>query len=185
MVKTASTMLSLGTEAPDFSLLDTVTNQIIKRPNKDQYKATVIFFICNHCPFVKHINHELVRVANEYIAQNIAFIAINSNDTSNYPDDDPEQMKITAENLHYPFPYLFDSTQEVAKAYQAACTPDFFVFNSDLSLAYRGQFDDSRPGNNIPQDGASLRDALDSLINNTPMPQLQKPSIGCNIKWRS
>ena len=184
MVKTASIMLPLGTQAPDFTLQDTISSHTISLPKKNHYKATVIIFICNHCPFVKHISQELIRVANDYNPHNVAFIAINSNDTSAYPDDAPEQMKAIGETQNYPFPYLFDETQEVARAYQAACTPDFFVFNADLCLSYRGQFDDSRPGNNIPQDGLSLRTALDCIINNMPIPEPQKPSIGCNIKWK-
>ena len=185
MAKTPSSMLALGTQAPGFSLTDVITNAPVSLHQANQTAtATVIFFICNHCPYVKHINQALTLLADDYIPQNIRFIGINSNDTNNYPDDSPENMKITAQKEAYPFPYLFDETQEVARAYHAACTPDFFVFDQNLSLAYRGQLDDSRPGNNTPPTGASIREALDCLIYNKPVPSNQKPSIGCNIKWK-
>jgi thiol-disulfide isomerase/thioredoxin len=185
MAKTPSSMLSLGTQAPGFSLIDVTTDCPINLHQSDnQEAATVILFICNHCPYVKHVNQAITTLARDYIPQNIRFIAINSNDTDNYPDDSPENMKITAKTEGYPFPYLFDNTQEVAKAYQAACTPDFFVFDQDLLLAYRGQLDDSRPGNGLKPDGASIREALDYLIRGEAVPSHQKPSIGCNIKWK-
>ena len=184
MVKTYSSMLALATEASDFSLPDVVSESIVSLHQSNQHEATVIFFICNHCPFVKHINHELVHLAHDYLPKNIRFIAINSNDINDYPEDSPLQMKTVAENLGYPFPYLFDETQEVAKAYQAVCTPDFFVFNKNLHLVYRGQLDDSRPGNHLPTNGSSIRLVLDQLLNQQPISSDQKPSMGCNIKWK-
>ena len=185
MAKTPSSMLPIGTQAPGFSLTDVVTDLPVnlQQSNQDDL-ATVILFICNHCPYVKHINPAITALAHDYMPQNIRFIAINSNDTDNYPDDSPENMKITAQEQGYPFPYLFDQTQEVAKAYQAACTPDFFVFDKHLQLAYRGQLDNSRPGNGLTPNGASIREALDCLIQGKALPEHQKPSIGCNIKWK-
>jgi thiol-disulfide isomerase/thioredoxin len=141
-------------------------------------------FICNHCPYVKHINHGLVSLANEFIDEGVSFIAISSNDVENYPADSPELMKEVAEDENYPFPYLYDETQEVAKAYDAACTPDFYVFDGDLKLVYRGQFDDSRPSNEIPVTGRDLSNALNAVINGMPVNPKQVPSIGCNIKWK-
>lgn len=184
MSKTESIMLPLGTVAPDFELYDVCTNSIVKFNQSRNYSGSVIMFICNHCPYVKHINSELTRLANDYIKKNIRFIAICSNDIENYPDDAPQHMKTCAEAQKYPFPYLFDETQEVARAYQAACTPDFFVFDSNHTLVYRGQLDDSRPGNHIPVTGTSIRYALDCLISNKKVDLEQKPSLGCNIKWK-
>lgn len=185
MTRTPSNMIPLGTKAPHFQLEDVTTEKNITFNNtQPKYKATVIFFICNHCPYVKHINKELTRLANDYIPRNVQFLAINSNDVEAYPDDSPENMKITANEERYPFPYLFDPTQEVARAFHAACTPDFFVYDSELSLVYRGQLDDSRPGNNIPVTGESLRHALDCLINNEVLDGIQIASLGCNIKWK-
>ena len=184
MVKTASAMLSLGTPAPNFSLVDVLTNNTITLDKYRGAKATVIMFICNHCPYVKHIAHELTRLANDYIPQGVQFIAINSNDIQQYPDDSPEKMKEMGQHLDYPFPYVFDETQEVAIAYNAKCTPDFFVFDQNLLLVYRGQLDNSRPGLENDVTGESIRSALDSIINNQPITMLQKPSIGCNIKWK-
>jgi peroxiredoxin len=184
MSKTPSNMIALGTKAPLFSLENVITGTTVHLNEQVQYKATVICFICNHCPYVKHLNKELTQLANDFIAKGIQFFAINSNDIEAYPDDSPEQMKQTAQEEHYPFPYLFDATQEVAKAYRAACTPDFFVFDDKLSLIYRGQFDDSRPGNAIPVTGESLRHALDCVLTNKAQDVLQKPSLGCNIKWK-
>ncbi len=184
MSKTPSTMLPLGTVAPDFELEDVTTGNQVKLRNATDYTATVIMFLCNHCPYVRHVNDELVRLANDYRSRGIRFLAISSNDVDNYPDDSPENMIITAATLNYPFPYLYDETQEVAKSYQAACTPDFFVFNKNMSLIYRGQLDDSRPGNSIPVTGSSIRQALDCLLNNNPLEFEQKPSLGCNIKWK-
>ena len=177
-------MLELGTQAPLFSLPDPVSGQSVSLAQKRGEKATVIMFICNHCPYVKQINPELPRLANDYLNKGISFIAINSNDVENYPDDSPEKMKKTALELGYPFPYLFDESQDVAKTYKAACTPDFFVFDHDLKLIYRGQLDESRPGNDKPVNGESIRKALDALLNNQPVDSIQKPSLGCNIKWK-
>ena len=185
MVLTPSIMLPLGTTAPDFSLPDTVsgTTKTLTELKSDQ--ATVIMFICNHCPFVIHINPELVRLANEYQSQGVSFIAISANDAEAYPQDDPEQMTKHAAAVGYPFPYLYDESQEVAAAYQAKCTPDLFVFDGDMRLAYRGQLDDSRPGNDKPLNGQDLRAALDSILAGEQPSEDQKPSIGCNIKWKS
>lgn len=184
MVKTASTMLPLGTQAPHFTLPDVITGKMVSLTERDNAKATVIMFICNHCPYVKHVNPELTRLANDYMPSGVRFIAINSNDIEKYPDDSPDNMRKTALEQGYPFPYLFDKTQEVAQAYQAACTPDFFIFNETLKLVYRGQLDDSRPGNAIEPNGKSIRDALDALLADKPVPENQQPSIGCNIKWK-
>jgi thiol-disulfide isomerase/thioredoxin len=177
-------MPPLNTKAFDFSLINTVDNKIETLNNLKGKNGTVIMFICNHCPFVIHVNPELVNIANDYQQKGIGFIAINSNDVENYPQDGPELMTQHAKDNKYPFSYLYDENQEVAKAYKAACTPDFFLFNEDLELVYRGQLDDSRPGNDNPLDGKDLRNALDSLLRNTRINNNQKPSIGCNIKWK-
>lgn len=184
MAKTLSSMLPLGTCAPQFSLLDPVNGKTVSLNGAEKSLATVVMFICNHCPYVKHVNKELPRIANDYTNKKVRFIAINSNNIEDYPDDSPENMKKIALQQGYPFPYLFDETQEVARAYQAACTPDFFVFDKNMMLVYRGQFDDSRPGNNIKVSGNSIRMALDCLLADKPVPDTQKPSIGCNIKWK-
>lgn len=184
MARTPSVMTPLGTKAPGFTLPDTVSGNDVSLATAKGDKATVIFFICNHCPFVKHVNAALVKLGNDYKNKGISFIAISSNDVATYPDDGPEQMKLVAEQQQYPFPYLYDESQEVARAYEAACTPDFFVYDGDLQLAYRGQLDDSRPGNDKPVSGADLRNALDHLIAGKAVPADQKPSIGCGIKWR-
>ena len=185
MARTPSNMLPLGTTAPDFSLLDTVSDAVLKLNDLKGEKGTVIMFICNHCPFVIHVNPELVSVANLYTSKGLSFIAISSNDAVNYPQDSPEKMKLHAESENYPFPYLYDETQDVAKAYDAACTPDFYVFDKDLKLTYRGQLDNSRPGNGIPITGKDMRHAIDCLLEGKDNTQTQKPSIGCNIKWKS
>lgn len=176
-------MLPLGTVAPEFSLLDAVTQKIINLQALKGNQGTVIMFICNHCPFVKHVNAEISRLGREYQEKGIGFIAISSNDVKNYPQDAPHLMREVAKEEGYTFPYLFDETQEVAKAYQAACTPDFYLFDGNLRLVYRGQLDDSRPGNGIPVTGKDLRDGMDSLISGKEIDSNQKPSIGCNIKW--
>lgn len=183
MSLTASSMLPIGTKAPDFSLPDTITAKTLSLSELKSPVATVITFICNHCPFVVHIQNQLVEVANIYQAKKVRFIAISSNDITNYPDDAPEKMRQIATELHYPFPYLYDKSQAVAKAYQAACTPDFFVFDKDLALVYRGRFDDSRPGKNIPVTGKDLTQALDALLAGKAVTGEQFPSMGCNIKW--
>ncbi|MED4452203.1 thioredoxin family protein [Metabacillus fastidiosus] len=184
MARTESKMFPLGSTAPDFNLLNTVNGETVSLQDIKSDTATVMMFICNHCPFVKHVDDELIRLANDYQPKGISFIAISSNDVENYPDDSPENMKKTAEELGYPFPYLYDETQEVAKAYDAACTPDFYIFDGDLKCVYRGQLDDSRPGNEKPVTGESIRAALDALLHNEPVSDVQKPSLGCNIKWK-
>jgi peroxiredoxin len=185
MSATASNMLALGTKAPDFDLQDVISGKNVSLYDLKINKATVIMFICNHCPYVKHIIHELVKLANEYIPKGITFIAISSNDIENYPEDSPEKMEQIAIELGYPFPYLFDETQEIAKAYHAACTPDFYIFDKGLKLVYRGQFDDSRPGNNIAVTGMDIRKALDNIIIGKRVDENQKASVGCNIKWKT
>ncbi|MBS1683736.1 MAG: thioredoxin family protein [Bacteroidetes bacterium] len=184
MALTPSHMIDLGSPAPFFSLPDTVSGQALSLDALKGGQATVIMFICNHCPYVKHINGQLVQLANDYNAKGIAFIAISSNDISAQPDDAPEQMKRVAEELHYPFPYLYDESQAVARAYEAACTPDFFIYDKDLKLVYRGQLDDSRPGNTTPNDGKDIRAALDAILSGDKPSPRQRPSIGCNIKWK-
>jgi len=184
MPETPSIMIPLGSKAPDFSLLDTVSGKVLSLHDLKSDKATIIIFICNHCPFVKHVNKELVRLANAYIPKGISFIAISSNDVINHPEDSPDKMKFNAQEQGYPFPYLYDESQQVARVYDAACTPDFFIYDKDLKLAYRGQLDDSRPSNGIPVTGKDIRAALDLLLNGKPVPFEQKPSIGCNIKWK-
>ncbi|MDT7829745.1 thioredoxin family protein [Pricia sp. S334] len=184
MARTPSTMLPLGTKAPEFSLTDTVMDKTVNLHALKGDKGTVIMFICNHCPFVKHVNPEIVKVAENYQDRGIAFAAISSNDVENYPQDAPHLMKETAKQEGYPFPYLYDETQGTAKAFDAACTPDFYLFDSDLELVYRGQLDDSRPENGIPLTGNDLRNALDALLKGKTIDPDQKPSIGCNIKWK-
>jgi thiol-disulfide isomerase/thioredoxin len=184
MADTPSNMLPLGTKAPHFSLLDTVSDIKLSLDSCKGLKGTVIVFICNHCPFVKHINSKLTKLAKDYKSKGIDFIAISSNDINKYPQDSPEFMKKMAVDEGYIFPYLYDQTQSVAKAYNAACTPDFYLFDSNLELFYRGQLDSSRPGNDIPVSGEDLINALNALLHKHPSPENQKPSIGCNIKWR-
>ncbi|MEZ4792511.1 MAG: thioredoxin family protein [Gelidibacter sp.] len=184
MAQTPSNMLPLGTKAPDFKLLDVVTGENLSLEDNKGLNGTVIMFICNHCPFVKHVNTELVRMAKDYKSKGINFVAISSNDVENYPQDGPYKMKETAKSEGYIFPYLYDASQQVAKAYNAACTPDFYVFDHKLKLVYRGQLDDSRPSNGIPVDGKDIRNALNALLNKEPVNPNQKPSIGCNIKWK-
>ena len=184
MSLTPSNMLPLGTLAPAFNLFDTITSQNLSLIDLQGENGTLVMFICNHCPYVVHVNKELVQLAHDYQKKGIGFIAISSNDVINYPQDAPENMKKTALENNYPFPYLYDETQEVAKAYDAACTPDFYLFDSELELVYRGQLDDSRPGNNIVLTGKDLRTALNGLLSNSPISSTQKPSMGCNIKWK-
>jgi peroxiredoxin len=185
MARTPSNMMPLGTKAPDFELLDTVSGKKVSLQQLKSDKATVIMFICNHCPFVKHVDEGLVSLAKDYQSQDVAFIAISSNDVVNYPQDGPELMKEEAEKVGYTFPYLYDETQQVAKAYDAACTPDFYIFDGDLKCAYRGQLDASRPGNEIPVTGKDMRAALDEVLAGSPVSANQIPSLGCNIKWKS
>ncbi|WP_452229302.1 MULTISPECIES: thioredoxin family protein [unclassified Lacinutrix] len=184
MARTPSNMLPLGTKAPNFELLDTVSNKRLQLQQLKGKRATVVMFICNHCPFVIHVNPILVQMAKHYEGLGVRFIAISSNDAENYPQDGPAEMKEHAKDNQYPFVYLYDETQQVAKAYDAACTPDFYVFNADLHLVYRGQLDDSRPGNGVAVSGFDLRHALDCILDKTENTKLQKPSIGCNIKWK-
>ena len=185
MAAVESTMLSLGTKAPNFHLLD-VSGACINLHNiTKQSKGVLIIFICNHCPYVKYINKKLVQVAQQYIPLGISFIAINSNDTEKYPSDSFENMIHVAKEENYGFPYLFDENQEVAKAYQAACTPDFYLFDESLQLVYRGQFDKSRPGNEFPVSGEDVIHAINNLLHKQPNLDIQIPSIGCNIKWKA
>lgn len=179
-----SNMMPLGTGAPDFRLRCAVSGNEYTLDDLKSDKATVIMFICNHCPYVKHVQNGLVELANDYIPKGVSFIAINSNDVEKYPEDSPENMKKVAERLGYPFPFLFDETQEVARAYDAACTPDFYIFDGDLNCVYRGQMDGSRPGNGIPVTGEHIRKALDDILEGKPIDEEQIPSIGCNIKWK-
>ncbi|WP_106794500.1 thioredoxin family protein [Aquimarina sp. Aq78] len=184
MARTPSNMLPLGTIAPDFTLVDSITNNEYSLNDIKGEKGTVVMFICNHCPFVIHVNEEIVRIANDYRVQGFGFVAISSNDIEKYPQDAPKEMWKTARKNNYTFPYLFDETQDVAKVYDAACTPDFYLFDSESKLIYRGQLDDSRPGNGIPVNGRDLRQALDAVLRNAKVSEEQKPSIGCNIKWK-
>jgi peroxiredoxin len=178
-------MLPLGTEAPDFSLPDTLSGKVLSLKELSAgKKATVIMFICNHCPYVVHVNPEIVKLASEFINKAVAFIAISSNDASNYPDDSPEKMKIHARKNGYVFPYLYDETQEVARAYDAACTPDFYLFDENKRLVYRGRLDASRPNSGIPLTGEDLRRAILAVLNGEPVDEKQYPSAGCNIKWK-
>lgn len=185
MARTPSTMISLGTKAPEFSLPDVVSGETVSFSSLASDTATVLMFICNHCPFVIHVEDELIRLAKDYQEKGISFIAISSNDAENYPDDSPEKMKERAHELGFSFPYLYDESQEVARAYGAACTPDFFIYNGDKELIYRGQLDDSRPGSNIAVNGSDIRGALDCVLAGKPLTPEQKPSMGCNIKWAS
>ncbi|MFC1729196.1 thioredoxin family protein [candidate division KSB1 bacterium] len=184
MVKTPSNMIPLGTPAPDITLIDTVSGEMKSLGGLKSEKATVIMFICNHCPYVKHVNEGLVQLAKDYIPRGISFVAISSNDVENYPDDSPEKMKAAAKELGYPFPFLYDDTQETARAYDAACTPDFYIFDGDLKLVYRGQMDGSRPDSGVPVTGNDIRAALDNILSGKPVDPRQTPSIGCNIKWK-
>ena len=183
MVKTASTMLPLGTAAPAFSLSN-VDGRVVSLKDFEGSKGLLVAFICNHCPFVVHIRPEFAKFAREYQAQGIAIVAINPNDAKAYPADAPDKMKAEAESAGYVFPYLFDETQSVAKAYRAACTPDLFLFDGSQRLVYRGQFDDSRPTNGVPVNGSHLRAACDAVLAGRVIEEGQRPSIGCNIKWR-
>jgi peroxiredoxin len=184
MAATPSTMMPLGTIAPAFTLPDTVSGKEMSLSELKGENATLVMFICNHCPYVLHVNEELVKVAKEYQPKGVSFIAISSNDVENYPQDSPELMKVQAAKAGYTFPYLYDETQDVARAYDAACTPDLYLFDEDLKCVYRGQLDDSRPKNDIPVTGRDLRAALDAVLAGEPVPERQIPSIGCNIKWK-
>jgi peroxiredoxin len=183
MVRTASTMLPLGTAAPDFALPDTAGKTVSLADYRDA-PALLVMFLCNHCPYVKHVAAGVAKLAKDYQSRGVAVVGINANDVENYPDDAPAKMAEEVWSRGYTFPYLYDETQETAKAYRAACTPDFFVFDRQRRLAYRGQMDDSRPGNDIPVTGADLRAALDAVLAGKPVADKQKPSLGCNIKWK-
>lgn len=195
MARTPTTLIPLGFKAPDFSLPDTISGKTLSLDEIKSDKATVIMFICNHCPFVVHVKDELVRLANDYLPKGVSFIAISSNDIVNYPQDAPDKMKEFAAANNFPFPYLYDESQDVARAYSAACTPDFSIFSAvsgprafagddSLICVYRGQLDDSRPSNGLPLTGKDIREALDNILSGTPVSENQLPSIGCNIKWK-
>lgn len=183
MSLTPSTMLDLGVEVPDFALPDVVTDREVSLDDFNNKEGTVIIFMCNHCPYVKHIKEDLVSLANDY-EDRVGMVAISSNDIERYPKDRPELMAEDAAHFGYPFPYLYDESQEVAKAYQAACTPDIYLIDNDRKLVYRGQFDDSRPANGKPVTGSDLREAIDRMLEGKPQVEDQKPSMGCNIKWK-
>lgn len=184
MAAVNSTMLPLGTEAPHFSLKDTITGKTVSIDSYKGNQGLLVMFICNHCPYVKLIKEALVKYAADYMDKGIGIVAISSNSVETHPQDGPDKMKEDAEKFGYPFPYLFDKTQEVAKAYKAACTPDFFLFDEKHELFYRGQFDDSRPNNGIEPTGSDLRNATDLMLEGESSPENQIPSIGCNIKWK-
>ena len=183
MAVTASEMLPLGTSAPDFSLPD-IEGKIVSLKDFREAKAFLVVFMCNHCPFVKHILDPMIELVKGYQSKGVTVVGINSNDVTNYPDDSPEMMVKVAKEAGFTFPYLYDETQKVAKAYCAACTPDFFLFDSNKTLVYRGQIDDSRPGNGIPVTGADLTAAINAVLEGKQVSKEQKPSIGCNIKWK-
>ena len=183
MVQTLSTMLALGTSAPQFSLPDP-DGRIVSLSDFDGAPALVVVFMCNHCPFVKHVASGLANLAREYQDKGVAVVGINPNDVANYPDDSPQKMAEASKEYGYTFPYLLDESQEVAKAYRAACTPDFFVFDGDRQLVYRGQMDDSRPSLDLPVTGADLRAALNAVLDGRSVTAEQRPSVGCNIKWK-
>ncbi len=184
MALTPSTMPELGMPAPDFSLPEPATGKTVSLADFKDQPALLVVFMCNHCPYVRHIREGLAQFGREHQPQGLAMVGINANDADNYPDDSPEKMIAEAKSAGYTFPYLHDATQQVARAYQAACTPDFFLFDRDRRLAYRGQFDDSRPGNGRPVTGADLRAAVYAVLNGQPVPAQQTPSVGCNIKWK-
>ena len=185
MVLTPSIMLSLGSPAPDFSLPDVVSGDTVTLGSFADREALLVMFICRHCPFVVHVQEELARLGSDYQAKNVGIVAISSNDVETHPDDAPPNLKAMAEELGFTFPYCYDESQEVARAFQAACTPDFFLFDGGRKLVYRGQLDGSRPGNNEPLTGRDLRDAVDAVLSGTPVSTTQMPSIGCDIKWKA
>jgi peroxiredoxin len=185
MALTESTMLQLGTTAPDFALTDVVTGKTVRRDDFRDSKALLVMFICAHCPYVKHIEKGLAALGKDYAGKPLGLVAICSNDVTTHPEDSPAGLKQQAATFGFNFPYLYDETQAVARAYKAACTPDFFLFDGDHRLVYRGQFDSSRPGNGIPVTGKDLRAAIDLVLAGKPVPTDQRPSIGCNIKWKA
>lgn len=184
MVKTASTMMSLGGKAPEFQLPDVTSGEMISLSSFNKKAGLLVMFICRHCPFVIHVKEELARIGRDFADSELGMVAISANDAENYPDDAPEKLAQMAAELGFTFPYCYDETQEVAKAYKAACTPDFFLFNQDRKLVYRGQLDDARPGNAVPVDGRDLRAAISNLLTGKQVDADQKPSLGCNIKWK-
>ena len=184
MARTPTTNIPLGFKAPPFNLPDVISNKEVELNNLITENGLVVMFICNHCPFVVHVIEQIVSLANDYLGNKIGFVAVSSNDIINYPDDSPDKMKEFAQKYKFPFPYLYDESQEVAKAHDAACTPDFSVFDQNLNCIYRGQLDDARPGNNEPNNGKDLRLVLDCLLQNKKLDFDQKPSLGCNIKWK-
>ncbi len=184
MALTPSTMLPLGTTAPEFSLTDVVTGETVTLQSFDGAKALLVMFICRHCPYVKHVRNELAEIDHDYANSELAIVAIGSNDADEYPDDAPDKLAGLAEEMGFSFHFCYDEPQETARAYTAACTPDFFLFDADHKLVYRGQLDDSRPGNGIPVSGRDLRAAIDAVLNDMPVSIEQTPSIGCNIKWK-
>ncbi len=185
MALTPSTMLPLGTKAPDFHLPEVASQKNISLADFSDKKALLVMFICRHCPFVKHVQTELSQIGKDYLESNLGIIAISANDAENYPDDAPDSLKAMVQELGFNFPLCYDETQETAKAYTAACTPDFFLFDQDRLLVYRGQLDDSRPSNGKPVTGVDLRAAIDAVLADKPVTEEQKPSVGCNIKWKS
>ncbi len=185
MALTPSTMLlGLGTEAPEFRLPDAVSGRTISRKDFDGKKGLLVMFICQHCPYVQHVKHELARLGKDYEGRELGIVAVSSNDAANYPDDSPEKLKQMAGELGFTFPFCYDESQEAAKAFTAACTPDFFLFDRGRRLVYRGQLDDSRPGNGKPVTGRDLRAAIEAALAGRPVSRDQSPSIGCNIKWK-
>ena len=184
MAPAESAMLALGTSAPHIALTDVVTGKQIATQAAAGSKGLLVMFICRHCPFVKHLEKALAQLGSEYAGKDIGIVAISSNDAENYPDDGPERLAEQAKRLGFSFPYLYDETQDVARAYGATCTPEFFLFDDSLKLVYRGQFDDSRPGNGVPVTGKDLRGAMDALLAGRPINSEQHPSIGCSIKWK-
>ena len=184
MARTASTMLALGTTAPDFALPDVVSGKTITRDQAAGERGLLVMFLCAHCPFVRHVNQELGRLGRDYAGKGLGIVAISSNDADTYPDDAPPGLRRQAVEQGFQFPYLFDESQSVAREYEAACTPDFFLFDADKRLAYRGQLDGSRPGNEVPVDGRDLRAAIDQVLAGKAVATEQQPSIGCNIKWK-
>ena len=184
MALTPSTMLALGTEAPDFSLKDVVSGKMISLDTFQGKAGVLVMFICKHCPYVVHVKDELARLGRDYAQKSVGIAAISANDVTTHPDDSPENLKAMAQELKFAFPFCYDPSQETAQAYTAACTPDFFLFNRDRKLVYRGQLDDSRPGNGKPLNGKDLRAAIDAVLAGTPVSPDQKPSVGCNIKWK-
>ena len=185
MVLTSSTMLALGAQAPYFNLPDAISGNNISLDDFSHKKGLLVMFICQHCPFVKHVQSELAKLGRDYLDQNLGIVAISSNDVTTHPNDSPHDLKLMAESEGFDFPFCYDESQEVAKAYKAACTPDFFLFDHQQKLVYRGQLDDSRPSNNQPVTGKDLRNAIDLVLSGKEIPSAQKPSVGCNIKWKA